>query len=126
MYIMDENINERDIANDILRLNQKFVDFLYYTKNEVETINNKICKINNHLDNHVFSDNSEIMKMFTMLYNYKRIDLIINDIYKNIRQVNDILGYCCDKHDFIDDYIDTTFGDNIKITYCSLCNLSKN
>jgi len=121
MYVMDESINERDIINDLIYLNEKFVDFLSYTKSQAQIINNKINKI----DNHFFTDNQNIIENMHTLYNYNDIDQIINKIHENTRQLNDSLVKCCDKHDFINDYIDTTFGNNIKIIYCRLCNVSK-
>ena len=119
---MDTNISERVIINDIISLNTKFVDFLDYVKNEIELINNKI----NKLDNHFFTNNQKIVDSMHTLYNYNDINQIINNINKNTTDLDDILNNCCEKHDFINDYIDTTFGNNIKITYCQTCNVSKN
>lgn len=119
MYIMDhQTTNERNIINEMIELNEKFVDFLYYLKNNIKIINNKI----NEIDNYFFTDNLEISHH---LYNYDHIDEIINNINFHTNQLHDKLGSCCEKHNFIDDYIDTSFGDNIKIRYCTVCGVSK-
>lgn len=117
---MDESINELDIINHIIDLNKNFVNFLSYTKNEIEVINNKINKI----DNHFFTNNQDLIKNLHTIYNCDQINVFINDINENTKQLCDKINICCKKHDFVDDYIDTYF-DHIKITYCRNCSLSK-
>lgn len=113
--------NEKEIIHDIISLNAEFVNFLLYAKKESQLINNKMNKI----DNHFFTDNQEIITLVDNIYNHNHIDKMINSIDINTEQLNDSLNNCCIKHDFVNDYIDTTFGDNIKITYCTRCNVSK-
>ena len=118
---MDENFNEKRILREMMDLNSQFASFLLYAKHSIEYINSKVEKI----DNTFFTENQDIIHNLHQLYDYNHIDQIINNISENTRQLSDSLDYCCDKHDFIDDYTDTTFGNNIKITYCRLCNISK-
>lgn len=120
MYVMNVIVNEKDIITEIISLNEEYKHFLSYIKNNILLINNKI----NKLDNHFFTDNPEIIDNLHKLYDYKILDDVKGSIDKNTKELYDKLNSCCEKHDFIDDYIDTYF-DNIKITYCAKCNLSK-
>lgn len=118
---MEESINEKNIISEILHLNSQFASFLAYTKHSIDYITSKVEK----MDNNFFNENEEIITSLYKLYNYDHIDEMIHNIDENTKRLNDNLDFCCEKHHFIDDYIDTTFGSNLKITYCRLCNVSK-
>lgn len=117
---MEEQINEKHILTEMIDLNSEFTVFLYYIQKRIENINDKIQNI----DNHFFTNNTYIIDKLYETYDYKNIDKIIHNIEENTNHLSNKLLTCCEKHDFIDDYIDINF-DHIKIKYCSICNVSK-
>lgn len=113
--------NEVELLNNIVTLNNKFIDFLSSIKLQVEQIHSKI----QDNDTTFFIENGDISDKLHKLYNSSIIELLVQDIENNSCDIKHIISMCCDTHNFIDDYIDIDVDKHIKISYCSRCHVSK-
>ena len=109
---------------DFLLYKKKLNSNLVYNKSIINSFDELLDKLDNILN----SDTSNIAKIIHEIVQINEIKLTYickkDTIEKDIINCDNQIYKCCE-HEFVEDYIDVTPDISKKITYCTICELSK-
>jgi hypothetical protein len=111
------NALEVDTLSDMVTLSKQCVSFL----DQLQVNRQRIIQDIKNNENNFFEKNPEIISQFNALFDPTIFKSKVIAFSEEIEDTVD--SYCC--HDYVADFVDISYDQSKRVTYCQLCELTK-